>query len=209
MLDERQRAFTAKLPRLQQSGNLEQFEKLSQRRDQFAAQIEAVEANEEYRVLAQAGESEHFERLQRVSDTIDRIGTQRNTSDQQDMLRLLSGMLDYQLATEYPARIWKARKQLIQLEHALGEARQRVQSLRQITARTERDIAGYKTRIGGQSDRITALRQRVDDLMQQQEQLINQLGIDAIGAQSQHVKQLRLNARFELARIYDKLAETQ
>jgi len=209
MLDERQRAFAAKLPRLQQSGSLEQFETLVQRRDQFAAQIEAVEANQDFRALAQAGESAQFERLQRVADAIDSIGARRDTSDQQDMLRLLSGMLDYRLATEYPVRIWKARKQLIELEHALDEAGQRVQSLRQITARTERDIAGYQARISGQTGRITALRQRVDDLLQQQERIINQLGIDAIGAQQQHVKQLRLNARFELARIYDKLAAPQ
>jgi hypothetical protein len=209
MLDERRRAFSEKLPRLQQSGNLEQFEQLSQRRDQFAAELEAIEANGDYRALARAEEKTHFERMQRVSESIDKIGSERNTSEQQDMLRLLSGMLDYQLATEYPVRIWKARKQLIQLEHALDEARQRVVSLRRITEQTELNNASFRDRISGQSDKIAALRQRVDGLLRQQEQRLNQLGTDAISAQQQHVKQLRLNARFELARIYDKLVETQ
>jgi ElaB/YqjD/DUF883 family membrane-anchored ribosome-binding protein len=118
-------------------------------------------------------------------------------------------MLDYQLATEYPVRIWKARKQLIQLEHALDEARQRVVSLRRITEQTELNNASFRDRISGQSDKIAALRQRVNGLLRQQQQRLNQLGTDAISAQQQHVKQLRLNARFELARIYDKLVETQ
>ena len=209
MLDERRRAFAEKLPRLQHSGNLEQFEQLSQRRDQFAAQLRAIETNEDHQALAQAEEKLHVERMQRVARAIDKVGARRDTSDQQDMLRLLAGMLDYQLATEYPVRIWKARKQLVQLEHALDEARQRVVSLRRITEQTELNDTEFRVRISGQSDKIAALRQRVDGLLQQQEQRINRLGIDAINAQQQHVKQLRLNARFELARIYDKLVETQ
>jgi len=208
MLDERRLAFTEKLPQLQQSGGFEQFAQLSQRREQFAQQVEAIAANEDYQALARSEEKEQFERMQRVSAAIDKVGSQRDTSDQQDKLRLLSGMLNYQLATDYPARIWRARKQLIQLDLALAEAHQRVESLRQITAQTELDIAGFERRISGQSGKISALRQRVDGLLQQQEQHLNQLAIDAIRLQQQHVKQLRLNAHFELARIYDKLTVT-
>ena len=54
---------------------------------------------------------------------------------------LLSGLLDYQLATEYPARLWKARKQLLQLDRELGVARERADRLRRITSRTEVDFA--------------------------------------------------------------------
>ena len=45
-------------------------------------------------------------------------------------------------------------------------------------------------------------------LTDQQEQKINRLAIDAIRVQQEHVRKLMLNARFELARIYDKLAVT-
>ena len=125
------------------------------------------------------------------------------------MLRLLSGLLHYQLATEYPARLWKASKQMLQLDRALDEASDRALKLRQITQRTDRDFKGFENRIRGQSQKISALRQRVAGLLQQQEQHINRLAIEAIRAQQQHIVQLRLNARFELARIYDKLAAPQ
>jgi len=122
---------------------------------------------------------------------------------------LLSGLLHYQLATEYPARIWKARKQLTQLDRALGETEYRVESLRQITERSEREFAIFQQRISGQSQNIAALRERVAHTLEQQEQHINKLAIDAIRAQQQHIVQLRLNARFEIARIQDKLVVTQ
>jgi chromosome segregation ATPase len=113
------------------------------------------------------------------------------------------------MAIDFPFRFCKAKKQLIQLDRALLQTKTRVASLGRITERTESDIAEFQGRISGQTGRIAALRQRVDGLLQQQEQLINKLGIDALDAQQQHVKQLRLNARFELARIYDKLAAPQ
>ncbi len=209
MLDERRQAFVEKLPMLMASSSFDQFEIYSSRRDDFAARVATVESSEDHQALATPTEEEHFERLQRVSASIDKVGTQRNTSYQQDMLRLLSGMLNYELATDYPRRIWKARKQLKQLDRAFNETQHRIVALRQITERSELDFAEYQGRISGQSDKIAGLRRRVDGLLLQQEQHINQLGIGAIRAQQQHVQTLRLNARFELARIYDKLTSTQ
>jgi hypothetical protein len=209
MLDERQLAFAEKLPRLQKSGNLEQFEQLSQRRDQFAAEIEAIEANEDYRALTTPQEEDHLQRLQSAAISIVKIASENDTTYQQDMFRVLSGLLHYEMATGFPVRFWKVKKQLILLDRALLETKSRVASLGRITERTERDIAGFQDRISGQSGKIATLRQRVDGLLQQQEQLINQLGIDALGEQQLHVKQLRLNARYELARIYDKLTVKQ
>jgi len=150
-----------------------------------------------------------LQRLQRVAISIVKVASENDTTYQQDMFRLLSGLLHYTIATDYPVRFWKVKKQLILLDRALLQTKSRVASLGRITERTERDIAEFQDRISGQSGRIATLRKRVDGLLQQQEQLISQLGIDALGAQQQHVKQLRLNARFELARIYDKLTVTQ
>jgi hypothetical protein len=209
MLGERGRTFTEKLPTLQQSTSFDQYEQLSLRRDQLADQLAMVEFSEDYLALAGADELDHLERLQRVAGSIDKIGSQLDTEGRQEMLGLLSGLLNYQLATDYPRRIWKSRKQLIQLDRALNEADERVVGLRNITDSTQLDLSEFRDRIGGQAGKISAMGTRVAALLQQQELRINQLAIDAIRAQQQHVRQLRLNARFELARIYDKLAATQ
>ena len=209
MLEERGQAFTEKLPLLQQTASFDQYEQFSIRRNQLAEQVEAIEAGGDYLGLANSEELEHLERLQNAASSIDKIGTQRSTANQQQMLRLLSGMLNYQIATDYPRRIWKSKKQLIQLDRALEEADYRVVGLRQITARTQLDLAEFGDRISGQTTKITTLRTRVSDLLKQQQQHINQLAVNAIEAQQQHIRQLRLNARFELARIYDKLTVAQ
>jgi len=206
MLGERSQAFAERLPALQQSSSFDQYEKLSLQRDRLATQIAAIESSKDYQALAQVDELEHLERLQRVADSIDRLGAQRNTEDQQEMLRVLSGLMNYRLATDYPRRIWQSKKQLIHLDRALAEADERVVGLGRITDRTQLDLSEFRGRISGQSEKIDGLRLRVTDLLNQQEQQINRLAIDAIRVQQEHVRKLMLNARFELARIYDKLA---
>jgi hypothetical protein len=206
MLGQRSQAFAERLPTLQQSSSFDHYGKLSLQRDQLATQIEAIESSNDYQALAQVDELEHLERLERVANSIEKLGEQHNTADQQEMLRLLSGLMNYRFATDYPGRIWQSKKQLIHLDRALAEADERVVGLRRITDRTQLDLSKFRDRISGQSEKIDALRLRVADLLNQQEQKINRLAIDAIQVQQEHVRKLMLNARFELARIYDKLA---
>ncbi|UCH39061.1 MAG: hypothetical protein JSU67_12950, partial [Gammaproteobacteria bacterium] len=111
--------------------------------------------------------------------------------------------------TDYPVRRWKAKKQLIHLDRALAESNYRVDSLRRITQRTELNFEFFRQRIEGQTDRIRNLRSQVGELLKKQEQHINQLAIEEIQRQQKHIVQLRLNARYELAKLYDKLAAEQ
>ncbi len=209
ILEERRRGFAQRLPALQRSTSFDKVELLREQQAQFANQYGEIELNEDYAALATPEEREHLERLQRVSQSIGKVGGQRNTSYQQDMLRLLSGLLEYELATDFPVRRWKVKKQLIHLNRALAESRYRVDSLRRITERTELNFSFFQQRIDGQSARIRNLRSKVGELLQSQEQHINDLAVAAIRQQQQHVVQLRLNARFELAKLYDKLAADQ
>lgn len=209
MLEERRRGFDQNLPLLQQSSSFDQLEQLRERRNQFATRVYAIESNENYAALATLEEQEHLSRLQRVASTIDKLAPERNTAYQQDMFRLLSGLLNYELATDFPVRFWKSKKQLILLDRALSESEQRAKDLRGISERTDMEFGFFEGRINGQTQRIRDLRNRVTTLLTAQEKLINQMAINAIRQQQQHIVQLRLNARFELAKLYDRLAAEQ
>jgi hypothetical protein len=209
MLDERRLGFQQRLPKLRESTDFERLEQLKKRRDAFAREVYEIESGENYLALARPGEQEHLERLQRVRDAIGRIGGAENVAYQEDMLRLFSGLLHYQIETGYPRRFWQAKKQLILLDRAIGEGEQRARSLRQIVERSQLEFDLFERRIGGQLERIRRLRSSVSRLLKRQERHINDLAIEAIRQQQQHVVQLRLNARFELAKLYDKMAAEQ
>jgi hypothetical protein len=209
MLDERRLGFRQRLPKLRESTDFARLEQLKQRRDVFAREVYEIEANENYLALANPEEREHLERIERVEAAIGRIGGAENIDYQQDMLRLFSGLLHYRIETEYPVRFWQAKKQLILLDRAIGEGEQRARSLRQIVERSDLEFDLFAQRISGQLDRIRRLRSSVSRLLKRQEQHINDLAIEAIRQQQKHIVQLRLNARFELAKLYDKMAAEQ
>ena len=209
MLAERRQRFQQKLPLLQQSASFDQLEQIREQRERFAEQVNAIQASGDYLALSTPEEEGHLQRLQRVATSIVKVAPENNTTYQQDMFRLLSGLMHYEMATDYPVRFWKTRKQLIQLDRALLRANYRVSALGRITERTANDFKIFDGLIEGQSERIEGLRDKVSGLLKKQEQLINQLAIDEIRRQQLHIVQLRLNARFELAKLYDELAEQQ
>ena len=209
MLTERRQRFQQKLPLLQQSASFDKLEQIREQRERFAEQVNAIQASGDYLALSTPEEEGHLQRLQRVATSIVKVAPENNTTYQQDMFRLLSGLMHYEMATDYPVRFWKTRKQLIQLDRALLRANYRVSALGRITERTANDFKIFDGLIEGQSERIEGLRDKVSGLLKKQEQLINQLAIDEIRRQQLHIVQLRLNARFELAKLYDELAEQQ
>ena len=194
---------------MQQSTSFDQLEQFRDQRERFAEQLNAIDSSENYLALATPQEDDHLERLQRVATGIVKVAPERNTAYQQDMFRLLSGLLHYEMATDYPVRFWKTRKQLIHLDRALLEAKYRVSALGRISERTANDFEIFEAIIDGQAERIRDLRDQVSSLINQQEQHINQLAIDEISQQQLHIVQLRLNAHYELAKLYDKLAAQQ
>lgn len=209
MLAERRQRFKQKLSLLEQSTSFEQLELLGERRERFAEQVNAIDFSNDYMALATPDEEGHLERLQRVATSIVKVAPERNTAYQQDMFRLLSGLLHYEMETDYPVRFWKTRKQLVHLDRAILEARYRVSALGRITERTANDFEIFDGIIDGQADRIRDLRSKVDLLIEKQELHINQLAVDEIRKQQLHIVQLRLNAHYELAKLYDKLAAQQ
>ena len=209
MLAERRQRFKQKLPLLRESTSFDQLEQLRERRERFAEQVNAIDFSDDYMALATAEEEDHLQRLQRVATSIVKVAPERNTAYQQDMFRLLSGLLHYQMATDYPVKFWKTKKQLILLDRALLEAKHEVAALGRITERTANDFEIFEGLIDGQSEHIRDLLSKVSSLIGKQERHINQLAIDEIRQQQLHIVQLRLNAHFELAELYDKLAAQQ
>jgi hypothetical protein len=205
MLAERRKNFEQKLPLLEQSNDLQTLTNLQRSRENYAVKLNDIENRYDYLSLASVDEKQQLQRLDNIALNLNKLLDKKNTDSEADMQRLLSGLLDWQISTDYAPRLWRARKQLIALDKALAESGRRAQSLGRITDLSRVRFVEFEHRINGQDLRIKALYQRVDNLIKRQESRINQLAIGAIQKQQQHVTGLRLNARYSLARLYDSL----
>lgn len=206
MLAERRKNFQQKLPQLRQSSDLDSLQPMKETRDQFAARLNAIESSEDFLELANEEEKQQLQRLQKISRNLKSLAGQQNIESQRDMHRMFSGILLWNISTDFAPRFWRARKQLTALDVGLKESTDRVGSLRQISETSSRRFAEFEFRISGQESRIRNLKDRASKFVKQQESLINRLAIAAIEQQRQKIVQLRLSARFSLARLYDKLA---
>ena len=92
------------------------------------------------------------------------------------------------------------------LDQALSIATSRADSLRQVSGKSLQEFDDFDFRIQSQENKINRLIQRVPSLIERQEKQINDLAISAIDIQKKHIVELRLNARYSLARLYDGLA---
>jgi hypothetical protein len=205
MLSERRKNFEQKLPLLEQSNDFQTLAGLQRSRENYATTLEDIEGNSDYLSLASVDEKQQLQRLDKIALSLNKIRDKKIIDSEADMQRLLSGILDWQISTDYAPRIWQAKKQLRELDQALAESRQRALSLRQLTDLSHARFAEFEHRIEGQDSRVKSLYQRVDKLIKRQESRINQLALSAIQQQQQHTTQLRLNARYSLARLYDSL----
>ncbi|RLA12836.1 MAG: hypothetical protein DRQ59_06690 [Gammaproteobacteria bacterium] len=205
MLIERRKNFEQKLPLLEQSNDLPTLTNLQRSRENYASKLNDIETRQDYLSLASVDEKQQLQRLDRIALGLNKLRDRKNTDSEADMHRLLSGLLDWQISTDYAPRLWQARKQLHALDRAMLESEQRAQSLAQLTDLSRARFAEFEHRIDGQDARIKNLYERVGRLINRQESRINRLAISAIQQQQQRIIQLRLNARYSVARLYDSL----
>ena len=205
MLVERRKNFEQKLPLLQQTNDFETLANLQRSRDKYAGRLTEIENRQDFLSLATPDEKQQLQRLDKISLSLKKLKGLENTDSQADMHRLLAGILDWQISTDFAPRYWQANKQLKALDRALTESQQRARSLSQITDSSRKRFGEFEHRIDGKDIRIKNLYQRVVKLVKRQESRINQLAIEAIQQQQQHIIQLRLNARYSLARLYDSM----
>lgn len=206
MLFERARNFAKKLPQLEKTHTFDKLEQLKTSRNHLANRLNRVETEEDYLGLATAEEKEQLRRLGEIGGSLNRLKGQKNLDSQKDMHRLLSGILHWQIGTDYAPRVRRAKRELIILDLALDDSTYLVQSLNKVSQNTATQFTELENRLNGKQSQIKQFRQQVMGLIQQQENRINKLAIQALQQQQQHITQLRLNARYALARLYDKLA---
>ena len=119
----------------------------------------------------------------------------------------MSGLLQWNISTDYPRRYWSLQHQLQLLDRALKQSTKSAASLQQASKINVVKLNDFKQRISGQGSEIERMEINASQLIEQQEQLINLQALEALEKRQQHVAQLKLSARYSLTRLYDELSK--
>ncbi len=206
MLEERRQSFENKKPLVKESTDFDELEAVRSQRNEYAAEVQRIQDEQDFLALANEDETDYLDQLDVVGVIIDQLQDQRDLSEEQDKFRLFKGLLEYQIAIDFPGRMWKVRRELQLLDRELEQARVSAVSLSQASDINGLKLDEFDDRINGQQQQIVDLFGQSQNLVEQQQQHLNRMAIAAIESRKQQLGQLRLSARYSAARLFDELA---
>jgi hypothetical protein len=202
MLATRRNAFANRLPAVLKSKRVQDLPKLAAARDRYAEELARIERDSDTAALATEKEQELLARLERIRQ---RLSRQVDTSGEtQERYRLLRGLLNWDIATDFSSRIWQARKALNELDRLLHESEARRAALEQAQQEMPRRFEAFDVRIRALTPRIVQLRGRAQELARAQEAHLGELAVAELRQQHERLATYLTQARFAVAQMYDQ-----
>ncbi len=206
MLATRRQAFAERQQQVQARGSAPLVPGLRQRIDALAAEVAQAEAVQDGVALADARQRDLLARLTRLQALTAEPDASPELAQARDRVRLLRGLLSWQLAQDAPARLWDARKALQSLRDQLAEAERREASLADALAQEPVRLDAFDARIQGVRPQIDALLPKLAALGAEQQTVVQDIAVAELTRQKDRLAAYTVQARFALAQLYDHAA---
>jgi thioredoxin-like negative regulator of GroEL len=207
MIETRERAYAERTPRTDALLGSNALRSLADRRQAVAGRINDIVNHQD---VAELGTPEQRAQWQRITDIEVALMGQPESEENtalRDKLKLIKGVLYWNMRDAFPARLYQQRRELKSLDALLATSQSRwlrVQEARRTAPTTTGD---YAQRVAALQARLQALRARLDAAATAQETLLAGIASSELEAQRQRIADYEVQARFALASIYDKSAE--
>ncbi len=206
MIDTRERAYGQRLPQVDQllaSGAVDQ---LQHRRDDLEARLATIDARQDVAALGSPEERAHWEQIRAIEDALGNAPRDEANDALRDRLRLVKGVMFYQLTDAFKARQWQERRTLKDLDLALHEAQSRWIRVDRARRSVPTNTGEFAGRLAALKTRITELQARLAGAENAQQGYLQQIAVAELSDQKDRLDAYEVQARFALATMYDKAA---
>lgn len=207
MVDTRRRAYDQRVPGLQGTLDAVDLDAMEAHKNELESRLSLAERDNDVAALATTREREQWSKVEQIERML--ANADQNdpmVREQREKARLIRGTLLWNFNASYKARIWRARKEIRELDVAYKEARRRWvlvgRAREDYPARTEE----FARRVATLQPRIDGLSARLEATGQAQNRYLASIAIKELESQKQRLAAYSLQARFALASIYDKAA---
>jgi len=204
MLDTRQHAYDEEVPKADAVMAATDLDALTQKRVDFESRINAIEKSNDVAALGTPDEQRTWARIKRIDDFVQMHPDDPDLAEMRDKTRLLKGVMYWRLSESFKARLWNERRSVKELEGSLIETQKRDVQVRQARAAVPTNTGAFADRVAATSARMDELQARLEALTDKQAHYLQDLAIEELGRQRQRIDTYQVQARFELAAIYDK-----
>jgi tetratricopeptide (TPR) repeat protein len=208
MLDTRQEAYNQRVPKADAVLAATDLDGLTQKRVDFESRINAIEKSNDVAALGTPEQQQTWARLKRIEDFLANHPDDPDLADMREKHRLMKGVMYWRLSESFKARLWNERRSVKELEAELKETQKRAVLVKQARVGTPLTTGGYATRVGALRARIDELHQRLAEVSEKQNEFLQVLAIRELEGQKQRIEIYQVQARYELAAIYDRASSS-
>ena len=206
MLETRKQAYDERLPQVEDALARADLDEMVSRKLQFDSTLNNIENSHDWLSLATASEFEMWGEITTLENSSSLRADIPEAVEVRDKIRLLKGVLQWQLERDFKDRLWRIRRNL----NDAGEALVATQRSRRQIDETMREeplrFEALNSRVYGLAPRIEGVKMRVDDALDDQRAFLRAIAVEELQAQKQRLDIYTIQARFALAAIYDVAA---
>lgn len=207
MLDTRQQAYNERVPKADAVLAATDLDALIKKRVDFESRINEIEQSNDVAALGTVEERQNWARLKHIEDYLAMHPDDPELAEMRDRLRLLKGVLYWRLSESFKARLWNERRSVKELEGSLALTQKRAVLVKQARQDMPSNTGGFASRVTAVRERMDQLQQRLAALSDRQNRFLQGLAIRELEAQKRRIEVYQIQARYELAAIYDKATD--
>ncbi len=204
MLENRRKAFAERLPQV-----LEREKDIGltslQTRHLAATQVVAAGENAADGIaFADARQLDLLERAASVQNALKDATDVPELDTGRERARLAAGVLTWQLAQDFPVRLWHAKKELQEITDQLDNAQQLDAALTQAQRDEPARFDAFSKRIAAITPLLQVMIPRVVALTEEQQHAVQNIAVTELALLQERLAAYATQARFALAQLYDR-----
>ncbi len=204
MLANRRKAFAERLPEVRARASEIGITPLRQRFDTATDMVGAGVRAADGVAFSDAKQRYLMARVANVQTILKTAPDSEEIAAARERARLASGALTWQLAQDYPARVWQAKQQLQSITEELATAQRLDAALAQAQRDEPTRFETFDKRIAAISPVLDAMVPRLAALTRTQQQAVQGIAVAELTRQQERLGVYSTQARYALAQLYDR-----
>jgi len=206
MLETRLEAYNDRLPRVEDALARADLDGMVDRKLEFDSVLNDIEQSNDWLALATEQEFEMWGEIAGLENTPALSANIPEAEEVRDKIRLLKGVLQWQLERDYKDRVWRLRRDVRKTGEALVETQRSRRNIADTRRKEPLRFDDLSSRVYGLGPSIDGMKNRVGESMANQRAFLESIAVGELQAQKQRLDIYTVQARFALAAIYDLAA---
>jgi hypothetical protein len=204
MLDTRRTAYAQRLPKVDEVLARDDPDRLAGQRVELESRLSTAEGGADIVALGSTQEQQMWARIAELEQHADAMD-----EEARDKVRLLKGVLYWQLNKDFKARAYASRRHLKELDQAMREMQKRWIRVEKARGGSQDDTGLFAKRVDALEPRMAELQDRLAAAGRAQGEYLGAIAIEELERQKQRLIDYQLQARYALATIYDRASDEE